>query len=250
MRCSRLGAVDDLPMSQPFDVYLERAPKRTFAGALDWPGWCRSGRYEASALKALLDYAPRYSAVLRSARLGFHSPANLSALVVVERLKGNTTTDFGAPGIPPARDSQPVDGAELRRLQKVLKACWQYFDGAIGSARGKPLQTGPRGGGRDRQKMIDHVLRANQGYLSSLGWKFPLEAADATRKADGYLSASLARGTCRLGTWRAAGSRPSWWAALVASLLYPSSCLAHPRPRLGDRRPPAVSDRLLRPLHK
>ena len=33
-----------------FDVYLETGKKRTFAGAIDCPGWCRSGRDEASAL--------------------------------------------------------------------------------------------------------------------------------------------------------------------------------------------------------
>ncbi len=183
MRSGRLGAVESMPpASQPFEVYIEHTPKRAFAGALDWPGWSRGGRDEASALLALLRYAPRYAASMRSAHLGFHPPSNLSALVVVERLKGNATTDFGAPGIAPARDSQPVDEAELRRLQKVLQACWQYFDGAVGSAEGKPLQSGPRGGGRDRQKMIDHVLGANQGYLSSLGWKFRLDAAAPLEK--------------------------------------------------------------------
>ena len=30
--------------SDKMDVYLEVGQKRTFAGALDWPGWCRSGR--------------------------------------------------------------------------------------------------------------------------------------------------------------------------------------------------------------
>ena len=38
---------------QPFDVYLEVGSKRVFAGAVDWPGWCRSGRDEATALEAL-----------------------------------------------------------------------------------------------------------------------------------------------------------------------------------------------------
>jgi len=40
-----------------FDVYLETGQKRVFAAAVDWPGWCRSGRDEASALQALCDYA-------------------------------------------------------------------------------------------------------------------------------------------------------------------------------------------------
>jgi len=52
------------------DVYLEIGKKRTFAGAIDWPGWCRSGRDEPSALQALFDYGPRYAHVLRNTRLG------------------------------------------------------------------------------------------------------------------------------------------------------------------------------------
>ncbi|HJQ14841.1 MAG TPA: hypothetical protein VJ830_08850, partial [Anaerolineales bacterium] len=90
--------------SNKVKVYLEIGQKRTFAGALDWPGWCRSGRDEESALQALFDYGPRYARALRYARLGFQSPDDVSYFVVVERLKGNATTDFGAPGTPPSAD--------------------------------------------------------------------------------------------------------------------------------------------------
>ena len=47
--------------SNQIDVYLEIGKKRTFAGVIDWPGWCRSGRDEGSALQALLEYGPRYA---------------------------------------------------------------------------------------------------------------------------------------------------------------------------------------------
>ena len=43
--------------STPIEVYLEIGKKRTFAGALDWPGWCRGGRDEPSALQAFLRLA-------------------------------------------------------------------------------------------------------------------------------------------------------------------------------------------------
>ena len=77
-------------------TYLEFGAKRTFAGAVEWPGWCRSGRDEPAALEVLYDSAPRYAKVLRGTRLGFEAPDGASAIRVVERLEGDATTDFGA----------------------------------------------------------------------------------------------------------------------------------------------------------
>src|SRR5512145_1085578 len=95
------------------DVYLEIGKKRTFAGALDWPGWCRSGRDEEAALQALLEYGPRYARLLRPSKLGLQPPTAVSSFVVVERLKGNATTDFGAPALAPSRDADPISSKEL-----------------------------------------------------------------------------------------------------------------------------------------
>lgn len=154
------------------DVYLEIGKKRTFAGALDWPGWSRSGRDEESALQALCDYGSRYGHILRGTRLEFHAPADASKFVVVEQLEGNATTDFGAPGIAPSGDAKPVNAAELQRLQKILKACWRVFDETVESATGKALRTGPRGGGRQVEEIIHHLLDSDAGYIAQVGWKF------------------------------------------------------------------------------
>jgi hypothetical protein len=153
------------------EVYLEVGNRRTFAAALAWPGWCRMGRDEDAALQALFEYGPRYAHVLRSRRLGFQAPKKVSDLVVVERLKGNATTDFGAPDVAPAGDAQPIDDDELRRLQSLLKACWRALDGAVENARGLKLRRGPRGGGRTLAKITQHVLGAENGYLGQLGGK-------------------------------------------------------------------------------
>jgi hypothetical protein len=133
-------------------VYLEVGNKRVFAGAIEWPGWCRSGRHEAAALSALAETAPRYARVLQAAGIAFEPPPGPGALAVAERLEGNTTTDFGAPDMPPAADARPLDAAELQRQQDVLKAIWQTLDAAAAAARGRELSTGPRGGGRDLEK--------------------------------------------------------------------------------------------------
>ena len=165
-------------------VYFEIGKKRIFAGALDWPGWCRSGRDEESALQALVDYEARYARVVRAKEFGFRAPADTSSFVVVERLKGNATTDFGAPDLAPAADAKPVNEAELARPQATLKACWRAFDRAARSAEGKELRKGPRGGGRELDGVIRHVLGSDGSYLSSLGWKV---AQDETADLSGEL---------------------------------------------------------------
>jgi hypothetical protein len=153
------------------DIYLEIGQKKTFAAALHWPGWARSGRDEKAALEALLAYGARYAAVLHEARLEFEAPAGPSAFRVVERLAGNATTDFGAPAIIPSADLQPVDNSELARLEALLKAYWQAFDAACSAAAGHELRKGPRGGGRDLEGIVEHVLGAEAAYLAQLGWK-------------------------------------------------------------------------------
>lgn len=164
--------------SKKIDVYLEVGQKRTFAGALDWPGWCRSGKDKESALQALFEYCPRYARVVGASKLGFQNPEDVSAFTVVERLKGNATTDFGAPGITPSIDSQPVDADELHNLEKILNACWRAFDRNFKKAAGKSLRTGPRGGGRQIEKIAQHLLESDGGYLGAVGWKFKLEGGN------------------------------------------------------------------------
>jgi hypothetical protein len=159
-------------------AYLEIGRKRTFAGAIDWPGWCRSGPDEESALAALADYGPRYARVLRGTRFGFQAPSDVSAFSVMERLEGNATTDFGAPAVAPSSDTGPIGDVELRRLQGVLRACWRTFDAVVREAQGKELRKGPRGGGRELGEIVEHVLEADGAYLGQLGWKYRASGGD------------------------------------------------------------------------
>ena len=184
--------------SNKIDVYLETGKKRTFAGAVDWSGWCRSGRDEQTALQALLEYGPRYARVLQATPLGFQAPTAVTAFNVIERLTGGPTTDFGAPEAVPTRDTQPIDADELRRLQTLLKACWQTFDAVAQTASGKELRKGPRGGGRELEGIIQHVREAESAYLSRLGGKLKQsETNDLTQAREAVLNtlASAAEGT-------------------------------------------------------
>ena len=145
------------------DVYVERGAKKTFACAVDWPGLCRSARDEKAALETLIAYVPRYR---RAVGRAFTAPQGFN---VVDRVKGDQTTDYGVPNVAPKLDRRPIDDAELKRQIGVLRKCLDAFARAASAAEGKPLATGPRGGGRDVQKMRAHVLEGHRGYLHSLG---------------------------------------------------------------------------------
>jgi hypothetical protein len=159
-------------------IYLEAGQKRVFAGALEWPGWSRGGRDEATALAALLDYGPRYGRVIAPTGLAFDAPAALDELSIAERLPGSSGTDFGAPLAIPKADSRPFDATELTRATAILDAIWQAFDTAAESAAGVALRKGPRGGGRDLDAIVAHVRGADGGYLARLGRKRPAGIAD------------------------------------------------------------------------
>jgi hypothetical protein len=146
-------------------VVIESGRKRTFASAVDWPGWCRSARSEPDALAALAAYAPRYRQVAAVAGV---EPPDAGPFDVVERQIGDATTDFGAPGVVAAADREPLSPAEADRLCKLLEASWSTFD-RIARTAPQELRKGPRGGGRDRDAITAHVHDAEAAYATRLG---------------------------------------------------------------------------------
>lgn len=172
-------------MTVAMDVYTESGGKRAFAGATEWPGWCRSGRREDDALERLIAYAPRYADVVAGSVRGFKAPRSVSGLDVVERLTGDATTDFGAPSGAPAADARPLDARELKRLVSILEASWVAFDRIADAATGKELRKGPRGGGRELDGIVDHVIGAEGSYVAMLAARRPnTEGADRTEAAE------------------------------------------------------------------
>jgi hypothetical protein len=173
-------------VSGDVSVYLEIGEKRVFASALEWPGWTRSAKDEQRALDSLAAYAPRYASVPKAARIAF--PTGKPSFRVVERVRGNATTDYGAPGIPASSDAKPLKPHEAERLCALLAASWKVFDAVVAKAPAE-LRKGPRGGGRDRDKIGDHVIDAQSAYTPKLGLKLDTPKRDddaavqATRKA-------------------------------------------------------------------
>jgi hypothetical protein len=149
-------------------VYLEIG-KKTFASAAEWPGWSRGGKTEEEALASLLAYGKRYAAAvgIPYERMGARTPRDLE---IVERLKGNSTTDFGAPGVVPDLDRKAVSGKQLDEMIELLRACWRTFGEVAAKAGGKTLSpAGPRGGGRTLDGIRRHVAEADGAYLSAVG---------------------------------------------------------------------------------
>ena len=144
-------------------VYLEVGKQRTFAAAVDWPGWCRSGKTEDLALQELATYASRYQAVATEAKLAL--PNHFE---IVERLAGSATTDFGAPAGIPECDLVPTTAGQAQRITSLVTASWELLD-RIAHASPADLRKGPRGGGRDRDQMLDHVLVAEAAYARKIG---------------------------------------------------------------------------------
>jgi hypothetical protein len=181
---------------KPTDVYIESGAKRTFACAVEWPGWCRSGADEIAALETLVRYGRRYGRALARKKIAFRPPADVRGLHVVERLAGNATTDFGAPAAVGKADRTPLTSKELAALTARLEACWAEFDALAKKARGKALRTGPRGGGRKLDAIVAHAIGAEAAYVGGLGGRYVGDASDPTALCDvrnAFLAALAAR---------------------------------------------------------
>ena len=134
---------------------------------MDWPGWCRAGKTDEAAIEALGAYRDRYAVVPEIAGVRFPKSAP-DHFDVIERAVGNATTEFGAPNIIVASDRRPLTAARAGREADLLAAAWELLDRVAASAP-PTLRKGPRGGGRDRDDIVRHVMESEHGYASKLG---------------------------------------------------------------------------------
>jgi predicted RNase H-like HicB family nuclease len=167
-------------MTDVIAVTVEATPKRTFATAIDWPGLSRSGKTEELALAALADAVGRYAEVAGEAG----EPFPPGVFAVVERTTGGASTDFGVPSLITGYDRRSVSAPEAARLARFMEAAWTVF-GRVAEAAPAVLRTGPRGGGRDRDRIVRHVDEADHAYAQVMGIKVaaPDRADPATVEA-------------------------------------------------------------------
>ena len=151
----------------PLRVYFESGERWVFACAADWPGWARRGKGEEGALEVLLAYADRYAGAV-----GAEVPT-LTVDVIGRVPSRGGLADFGAPGAVGPWDDEPLDGEEMERQLQLLQASWDRLD-AVAAAAPPELRKGPRGGGRDRDKVLAHVREAERAYASKGGFRIPI----------------------------------------------------------------------------
>jgi hypothetical protein len=158
-----------VPKSKKVTVGAEVTRNKAFASALDWPGWSRAGKTPEDAVAALAAYFDRYAAVVRLAKLDFPLDASV-AFDVTEETDGNASTEFGIPEIRFKADSRRTTTRDGDQLAAIVDAAWTIFDRVVAGAPAE-LRKGPRGGGRDRDKIVEHVVGADGGYARVLGLK-------------------------------------------------------------------------------
>lgn len=183
--------------------------KRSVAFSLDWPGWSRGAKRGELALETLEAYRARYRPIAELAGMAGEFDA-AGPLEVVEDRIGTGSTDFwGISFSPSSTEHGTMDEADLDRRLTLLQACWAFFDGVAARVSAE-MARGPRGGGRDRDTIIRHVVRVeSEDFAKQVGLRIPEGAAltpDGLRRhRETYLAAMRAYNagqvTRRMRSW-------------------------------------------------
>jgi hypothetical protein len=177
-------------MANHLRVMLEMGPKgkKVVAVAPDWPGLARGAATEEAAIARVLAYVPRYAPVAQGAGLEDELPTTPVA-DVVERYPGTGSTDFwGISFAFSSIDQQALSDTELERELALMQAAWAFFD-AVRARVSAEMQRGPRGGGRDRDRIVRHTLFTEQDWAKKLGVLTPPEALLTAEGLQAYRAA-------------------------------------------------------------
>jgi hypothetical protein len=174
-------------MADTIPVLLEIGPKgkRVVAVAPGWPGLERGAKTEDAAVERLQSYLPRYAPVATLA--GLESDFAASATVEVAGCyPGVGSTDFWGISFGFSDvDRQPMSREELERELGLMQACWAFLDETRARVSFQ-LQKGPRGGGKDRDRIFRHVMLSDQDRGKKLGLKPVGEIPDTPEAVRAY----------------------------------------------------------------
>jgi hypothetical protein len=99
--------------------------------------------------------------------------AAITTVDVVEQYPGTGSTDFwGISFAFSSIDRQDVSRGELERQLTLMQACWAFFD-AVRRRVSAEMQKGPRGGGRDRDRIVRHTLFSELDFAKKLKLRPP-----------------------------------------------------------------------------
>lgn len=148
---------------------IELGPKgkKHVAYAIDWPGLERNGKTPEAAVEHMGSYRPRYQRIADRAGLGEQYSAEPEPVISIE-YEGVGSTDFWGISFAHSEfDHEPLSHKELERQLSLLEACWAEFD-YIAARVSSELKKGPRGGGRDRDHIVRHLLAAEVDWVKRL----------------------------------------------------------------------------------
>jgi hypothetical protein len=180
----------------PIPIVLERGPKskKFVAYSVDWPGWSRGAKTGEAAVATLESYRDRYREVARRAGLERDFDAG-GPLEIAEERVGTPSVDFwGISFSASSTEQDPLADDLLERRLGLLRAAWDLFDDTATSVSAE-LQKGPRGGGRERDEIVRHVMRVESlDFASGVGLRYeeetaPIEAAARKPYRDAYVDA-------------------------------------------------------------
>jgi hypothetical protein len=158
-------------------VTLEIGPKgkKVVAVAPDWPGLERGAKTGELAIERLRAYLPRYAPVAKLAEMNAAFDA-IQNVEVVEHYPGTGSTDFWSISFAfSSIDRQAMSGDELERELRLMQACWAFFD-EVRRRVSAEMQKGPRGGGRDRDRIVRHTFAAERDWAKGVGVLTPDDA--------------------------------------------------------------------------
>jgi hypothetical protein len=164
-------------MASELRVTLEVGPKerKVVAVAPDWPGLERGAKTGEAAIDKLQSYLPRYAKVAKLAGMDAQFAA-ITNVDVMEQHRGTGSTDFwGISFAFSSIDGRDMSSKELERELSLMQAGWTFFDD-VRLRVSAEMQKGPRGGGRDRDRIVRHVVGVEQDWATKVGVRTPEDA--------------------------------------------------------------------------
>lgn len=150
-------------------VAIETGPKgkKFVAYAIDWPGLERNGKSPDEAFTKMESYRARYQAIANRAEFG-QAFETEPAGKIVQEYEGTGSTDFwGISFAHGPNDHEAMSDDDVERHLALLNACWDEFD-EIGMRVSPELKRGPRGGGRNRDEIVGHLVASELQWLRKL----------------------------------------------------------------------------------